>query len=193
LGLVPHYLQAYIADVSKDKALGSNFGLFFGLAVGGGIALGVPLSAVVISAANDNPRVSFVVSGAICIVGGLGAWLCVPESLPPQRRRHMRLRDANPLGAFRMTWRNPYITGICLAYMCMSLARGGTQAIFVRLCCWQSVISWYAMPRDADRGRQSCVALVLAVSRWPRNVKFGGVPIPTRLPHTILHLCRSTT
>ena len=123
--------QGYISDVSNSRSMGPNFGLYFGLAVGGGFAVGVPLSVVMISA-TGTPQMSFLLSAGICAVGGVAAYFFLPESLPPSRRRPIVWRNANPLGAFRLAWRNSYITGLVLTYMLLAMARGGTQAVWVR-------------------------------------------------------------
>lgn len=124
-------VQGYISDVSNTNSMGANFGLYFGLAVGGGFAVGVPLSVVALTASGGNPHVSFAVSGTIVALGGVGAYFGVPESLPRAKRRPVVWRSANPLGAFRLAWRNAYITGLVLVYVLLALARGGTQAIWV--------------------------------------------------------------
>jgi MFS transporter, DHA1 family, tetracycline resistance protein len=89
--------QAYVADISTPEertkrfgALGAMFGIGFIL----GPALGGTLGAI-------NVQLPFFVAGGLALVNLLYGVLVLPESLPPEKRRAVTWRAANPFASLK--------------------------------------------------------------------------------------------
>jgi MFS transporter, DHA1 family, tetracycline resistance protein len=89
--------QAYVADISTPEertkrfgALGAMFGIGFIL----GPALGGTLGAI-------NVQLPFFVAGGLALVNLIYGVMVLPESLPPEKRRAVTWRAANPFASLK--------------------------------------------------------------------------------------------
>lgn len=88
---------AVIADVTPPEKRGATFGLM-GAAFGIGFMLGPAIGGLT---AGLGTRTPFVIAAALAGANALWIATRLPETLPAERRRPFRLRDAHVLGAFR--------------------------------------------------------------------------------------------
>ncbi len=95
--------NAYLADVSPPERRAANFGLV-GAGFGVGFVLGPALGGLL---GELGPRAPFVAAAALTGVNMLFGWLVLPESLPPERRRPVDWRKADPFSALREVARLP--------------------------------------------------------------------------------------
>jgi MFS transporter, DHA1 family, tetracycline resistance protein len=89
--------NAVLADVTAPEKRGAVFGLM-GAAFGLGFILGPAIGGLT---AGFGIRAPFIVAAALAGTNALWIALRLPETLPPERRRPFRWRDANIFGAFR--------------------------------------------------------------------------------------------
>lgn len=87
--------NAYVADVTTPENRARSFGMI-GAAFGVGFILGPMVGGLV---GGMNHRYPFFVAAALALVNFTYGLFVLPESLPPERRRPIDLRKANPLGA----------------------------------------------------------------------------------------------
>jgi len=88
---------AVIADVTPPEKRGATFGLM-GAAFGLGFILGPAIGGLM---AGFGTRAPFIVAAALAAANALWIAARLPETLPPERRRPFRWRDAHVFGAFR--------------------------------------------------------------------------------------------
>lgn len=87
--------NAYVADISTREDRAKKFGMV-GAAFGVGFILGPALGGLV---GGVDVRLPFFVAAGLSALNFLYGLLVLPESLPPDRRRQVELRKANPFGA----------------------------------------------------------------------------------------------
>jgi DHA1 family tetracycline resistance protein-like MFS transporter len=119
--------NAYIADVSTPDTRARNYGLsgvMFGLGFIFGPALGGLLGSY-------NLRLPFFVSAGLALLNWLYGYFILPESLPPENRSSFTLAKANPLGTLRRLRDYPIVSGLAVAFVCMSLAQRGLENVWV--------------------------------------------------------------
>ena len=90
--------NAYIADITPPKDRAAAFGLM-GTAFGVGFILGPALGGLL---GKYDPHWPFWAAAALALANGLYGLFVLPESLPPERRAPFRIRNANPVGSFRL-------------------------------------------------------------------------------------------
>jgi len=88
---------AVLADVTPAEKRGATFGLM-GAAFGLGFILGPAIGGLM---SGFGTRAPFIVAAALAGINALWIAARLPETLPLERRRPFRLRDAHVLGAFR--------------------------------------------------------------------------------------------
>lgn len=88
---------AVLADVTPPEKRGATFGLM-GAAFGLGFILGPAIGGLM---AGLGTRAPFIVAATLAAANALWIAARLPETLPPERRRPFRWRDAHVLGAFR--------------------------------------------------------------------------------------------
>ena len=118
---------AYIADVTPPKQRAGQFGLvgaMFGVGFVVGPALGGVLGAY-------GLRVPFFVAAGLSACNVLYGLLVLPESLPPERRRPIDWRRANPLGSLRLVMASRNLGRLAIAWGCIWFALGALQSTFV--------------------------------------------------------------
>jgi DHA1 family tetracycline resistance protein-like MFS transporter len=119
--------NAYIADVTPPELRSQRFGLvgaMFGAGFVFGPALGGVLGAV-------DLRLPFLVAGALALANATYGALVLPESLPPERRRHFSWRRANPIGSLHTIATDKPVARMALAWCCMWFGLGALQSCFV--------------------------------------------------------------
>ncbi|MBV9133243.1 MAG: TCR/Tet family MFS transporter [Chloroflexi bacterium] len=118
---------AYIADVSPPEKRAANFGLLgvaFGLGFIAGPALGGFLGA-------SNLRLPFMVCAGLTLLNFLFGLLVMPESLKPENRRALDVRQMNPIGAVRAVWRYRGVAALVPVFVATQLAQQGLQSVWV--------------------------------------------------------------
>lgn len=89
--------NAVLADVTPPEKRGATFGLM-GAAFGIGFILGPALGGLL---AGLGTRTPFFVAAALAAINALWILLALPETLPRDRRRAFRWRDAHVFAAFK--------------------------------------------------------------------------------------------
>jgi MFS transporter, DHA1 family, tetracycline resistance protein len=89
--------SAVLADVTEPEKRGATFGLM-GAAFGLGFILGPAIGGLL---SGFGTRTPFVVAAVLAGLNALWILVQLPETLPAERRRPFRWRDAHVLGAFR--------------------------------------------------------------------------------------------
>lgn len=119
--------SAYIADITPPEHRARRFGMIgaaFGLGFMAGPMLGGFLGAI-------DLRLPFLVAAGLVAINVIYGIFVLPESLPPERRRTMRLRDATPLGALRLFTAIPRLWRLAAAWSVRWFGLGAIQAVFV--------------------------------------------------------------
>lgn len=118
---------AYIADISPPEKRAQNFGLIgaaFGIGFIAGPAIGGVLGEV-------GPRLPFVAAAGLSLVNCLVGFFVLEESLGAANRRRLRLRDANPLGAFLKAAAYPAVGSLIAIAVLTNFAERGMESIWV--------------------------------------------------------------
>jgi DHA1 family tetracycline resistance protein-like MFS transporter len=118
---------AYIADVTPPKERAGQFGLI-GAMFGVGFVLGPALGGVL---GAYGLRVPFFVAAALAGCNVLYGLFVLPESLPPERRRPIDWRRANPLGSLRLVMASRNLGRLAIAWGSIWFALGALQSTFV--------------------------------------------------------------
>ena len=87
--------NAYIADVTPPEERGKAFGML-GAAFGVGFVVGPAIGGLL---GDLGPRVPFFVAAGLSLANFLYGLLLLPETLPPEKRRPVRLSQIHPFGA----------------------------------------------------------------------------------------------
>ncbi|MDQ6930188.1 MAG: TCR/Tet family MFS transporter [Candidatus Eremiobacteraeota bacterium] len=97
-------VYAYITDVTEPEKRAAAFGLV-GASFGVGFIIGPFLGGVF---GAIDPRLPFVIAGALSLVNGLYGYFILPESLPPERRTtSIGWKRAHPFGSLRLLRSHP--------------------------------------------------------------------------------------
>lgn len=115
---------AYIADVSKPENKSANFGLI-GAAFGLGFIVGPVIGGLASSVSIQLP---FIIAASMTLINFIYGWFILPESLPPEKRREVNLKKANPLGSFHLLRRTPLIAGLAIAFFLLYIASHSVQS-----------------------------------------------------------------
>jgi DHA1 family tetracycline resistance protein-like MFS transporter len=109
---------AYVADISPPEKRAQSFGLI-SAAFGVGFILGPALGGLL---GGLGPRAPFFAAAGLSLANLAYGTLVLPESLPPEKRRHFDWRRANPLGTLTQMRRQPVVLGVLGALFLWSLA-----------------------------------------------------------------------
>lgn len=119
--------NAYIADVTPPEKRAAAFGMI-GAAFGLGFVLG-PLAGGFLG--EINIHLPFYVAGGLSLANWLYGYFVLPESLPRERRSHLKLARANPVGAYVGLGRYPLVAGLAAAMFLLNLAMFGLHMTWV--------------------------------------------------------------
>ena len=119
--------NAYIADVSTDETRARNFG-FVGMMFGLGFTIGPALGGLL---GGIHMRLPFFVAAGLALVNWLYGYFVLPESLPPEKRSPIQLKNLNPLGTIRQLRVYPMVAGLAAVFVCKSLAQRGLENVWV--------------------------------------------------------------
>lgn len=104
--------NAYLADFTPPERRARAFGLL-GAALGLGFVLGPAIGGLL---GQFGPRVPFWVAAGFAAANFTYGLLALPETLPPERRRKLVWREANPLGMFAVFARHKGVLGLMSIY-----------------------------------------------------------------------------
>lgn len=115
---------AYIADVSTPENKAANFGLI-GAAFGLGFIIGPLIGGL---SAKVSIQLPFLIAAGMTLLNFVYGWLILPESLPPEKRREVSLKKANPLGSFHLLRKTPVVAGLAIAFFLLYIASHSVQS-----------------------------------------------------------------
>ncbi len=104
--------NAYLADFTPPEGRARAFGLL-GAALGLGFVLGPAIGGLL---GQFGARVPFWVAAGFAALNFLYGLFALPETLPPERRRALVWREANPLGMLTVFRRHPGVLGLVAIY-----------------------------------------------------------------------------
>jgi DHA1 family tetracycline resistance protein-like MFS transporter len=118
---------AYIADVTPPKDRAGQFGLV-GAMFGVGFVLGPAVGGMI---GTYGLRLPFIVAAGLAGCNLLYGMFVLPESLPPERRRPIDWRRANPMGSLRLVMASRNLGRLAIAWGTIWFALGALQSTFV--------------------------------------------------------------
>jgi DHA1 family tetracycline resistance protein-like MFS transporter len=110
--------NAAIADISAPADRAKLFGLS-GAAVGLGFVFGPAIGGM---AGSADPRLPFIVAGALMLISCLYGFFAFPETLAQSDRRAFTFRRANPIGSIASVARHPAVLMLLLGLFCIQLS-----------------------------------------------------------------------
>ncbi len=119
--------SAYIADITPPEQRAQRFGMM-GAAFGFGFMIGPVVGGFL---GSIDLRLPFLAAAALVAVNVIYGTFVLPESLPVDRRRALRLRDATPLGAMRLFLSVPRLWRLAAAWCTRWFGIGCLQAVVV--------------------------------------------------------------
>lgn len=153
LGATVSTSNAFIADVTPKEKRAAAFGLI-GAAFGVGFIFGPLIGGVL---GNIDLRYPFYLAAVISLLNVTFGYFVLPESLPMEKRREIRWKEANPLNALAQIRQYRSVAAFIIALFLAGLAQAGLQAIWV---LWSGVqLGW----NIADAGFSLAVVGVATV------------------------------
>ena len=119
--------NAYVADITPPEQRAKRFGLL-GAMFGVGFILGPVLGGLL---GGIDLRLPFFVAGALALANLLYGYFVLPESLPPEQRRAVDWRHANPLGSLRALTRLEGVGLLVAVIACAGLAQFVLYTVWV--------------------------------------------------------------
>jgi MFS transporter, DHA1 family, tetracycline resistance protein len=119
--------NAYIADVTPPEDRAKRFGLV-GAAFGLGFIVAPAVGGIL---GTYGLRLPFFAAAAVVLVNWLYGYFVLPESLPAERRKPFRLRQANPVGSVRRLGAYPGVRGLAVVVMVANMAYLILQSVWV--------------------------------------------------------------
>jgi DHA1 family tetracycline resistance protein-like MFS transporter len=118
---------AYIADVTTKEKRAGYYGML-GAAFGVGFVLGPAVGGIL---GSFDLRLPFWVAGGLSLLGTAYGFFILPESLPPERRAPLDLRNANPLGSLGFLRGHRALFGLATAAFLYRMAHDAMPSLFV--------------------------------------------------------------
>lgn len=166
--------NAAIVDISEAENRARYFGLTGG-AVGLGFVFGPALGGVV---GEYGVRLPFLVAGVLTGLTTLYGAFAFPETLPPERRRAVSLRRANPVGALVSVGQLPVVALILAAVFGLQLASQSYASIWAFYTI--EVAGWTPLYVGLSAGLYGLMlAAVQGGLTGPVVKQFGEVPAAT--------------
>lgn len=110
--------SAYIADISDDSNRSKNFGV-----IGAGFGLGFILGPVIGGfLGNYGYQYPFIAAAVFNLINFLFGFFILPESLAPENRRNIDVKQLNPLRSFHILGRTPAIGLLVTVFFLLNLA-----------------------------------------------------------------------
>jgi DHA1 family tetracycline resistance protein-like MFS transporter len=122
--------MAYMADVTPQEKRASAFGLL-GAAFGMGFVLGPAIGGLLGSV---NPRLPFLVAGALSVLNGIYGVFVLPESLKKENRSPFSWRRANPVGSVALLGRKKVLLGMAAVLLLGYTAQQSLMNVYVIYC-----------------------------------------------------------
>lgn len=118
---------AYIADITPEEKRAGAFGLI-GAAFGLGFVIGPLLGGLL---GQIDIHYPFYAAGAVTLLNWLYGLIVLPESLPADRRRPVRIGRMNPVGAYAGLVRYPLVLGLASALFLLNVAMFALHSTWV--------------------------------------------------------------
>jgi DHA1 family tetracycline resistance protein-like MFS transporter len=118
---------AYIADVTPKEKRAAGYGIM-GAAWGLGFIVGPAFGGLL---GGVNPRLPFWTAAGLTLLNAMYGLFVLPESLPPERRRAIDWKRANPVGALKLLQSHRELFGIAMVTFFFYLAHQALPSVFV--------------------------------------------------------------
>jgi len=122
--------NAYIADVTPAEERGHAFGML-GAAFGVGFVVGPAIGGLL---GDLGPRVPFFVAAGLSLANFLYGLLCLPETLPKEKRRPLRLSQVHPFGAVANIPGGKHVRTLVIALFALFLGSAVYPAVWAFWC-----------------------------------------------------------
>jgi MFS transporter, DHA1 family, tetracycline resistance protein len=119
--------NAYIADVTPSAERAARYGLV-GAAFGMGFIIAPAFGGLL---GSIDLRLPFFAAAGIVLLNWLYGFFILPESLPPEKRRPLRIRQANPIGSVLRLRQYPGVGALALVSIAANLAYLLLQTVWV--------------------------------------------------------------
>ncbi|MFM2405879.1 MAG: hypothetical protein RL223_3759 [Pseudomonadota bacterium] len=119
--------NAYVADITDPAHRARHFGMI-GAAFGAGFTIGPMLGGWL---GAQDLHLPFYVSGVLALINALYGWRVLPESLPPERRRPVDWRRANPVHALHGLTQLQGVGPLVAIVACSGLAQFVLHVVWV--------------------------------------------------------------
>jgi len=119
--------NAYVADLTKPEDRAKSFGMV-GAAFGIGFIVGPMLGGLL---GDIDVRLPFYLAAGLSAANFLYGWFVVPESLPPERRKPVNWRRANPVSALVGLTQLRAVGGLVAVIALVNLAQFVLHGIWV--------------------------------------------------------------
>jgi len=119
--------NAYIADVTPPEKRAAGFGMA-GAAFGLGFVLGPLIGGFL---GQIDIHYPFYAAGSLTLLNWLYGYFVLPESLAPAHRHSIKLKRANPIGAFSGLTKYPMVFGLAWSFFLVNLAQFALHATWV--------------------------------------------------------------
>lgn len=118
---------AYLADVTPPEKRAQSFGLI-GAAFGFGFITGPAIGGIL---GSIDLRLPFLVAALLSILDFTFTYFALPESLAPENRKAVNLRQANPVGALREIGRYSSVLGLIAIFVLAQFANRVAEMTWV--------------------------------------------------------------
>lgn len=145
--------NAYVADITTPAERSKGFGAI-GAAFGLGFIVGPALGGIL---ASDDIRLPFWIAAGMALLNGLYGWFVLPESLPLERRRKLKISQANPFGALKHLKGLQGVGLLIIVYSFILLAQWILQTTWVLYTSFR--FQW----QPSDNGMALCLVGLMAV------------------------------
>jgi len=118
---------AYLADVTPPEKRAQSFGLI-GAAFGFGFITGPAIGGIL---GSIDLRLPFLVAALLSVLDFAFAYFALPESLAPENRKAVNLKQANPVGALREIGRYSSVLGLIAIFVLAQFANRVAEMTWV--------------------------------------------------------------